>query len=178
MVLALDDPSVQAPVGELLRLPVKFIKGQTEAPAIVVQLIAKQLSTRGKNVLPVLVKCLGPDKYQATLNTPVLAAARLAKLDFVWCMVADEPMQHQAQIEAGLALQVNILTASEQGLVAVLEYVKVHKSGFAKLDPAAVARAIVAYRQKATPTDLTFLTKLKCGIGKTKLLALAENLVV
>lgn len=178
MVLALDDPSIQAPVGELLRLPVKFIKGKTEAPNIVVQLIAQQLSTRGKNVLPILVKCLGPDKYQATLNSQVLAAARLAKLDFVWCLVADEPMQHQAQIEAGLILQVNILTASEQGLVAVLDYVKTHKSGFTKLDPALVAQKIVVYRQKATPIDLTFLTKLKCGIGKTKLPALAENLVV
>ncbi|WP_310482758.1 hypothetical protein [Chamaesiphon sp. VAR_48_metabat_403] len=44
------------------------------------------------------------------------------------------------------------------------------------LPPLPVARAIVQYRATDRINNLIFLTKLKCGIGKTKLSALVDRL--
>lgn len=178
MVLALDDPSIKTPLGELLRLPVKFIKGKTDAPAIAVSAIAQQLQATSKNVLPIIVKLLAEDKYEATLNAQILEAARQAKLDFVWCIVVNEAMDFQTQVEAGQALQINVSTASEKALVEMFEFIRSHKTGFSKLQPPLVAQAIVEYRKVHRLENLTFLTKLKCGIGKAKLSALEKHLTV
>ena len=178
MVLAIDDPAVTTPLGQLLRLPVKFIKGKSDSPAIVVQAIAPQLQATGKNILPVVVIVLGEDKYQAVLNAQILEAARLAKLNFVWCIAINEAMQAQIKTEAGQSVQVNLVTASERSLCDVLEYAKSRTPALSKVNPPLVARAICDYRKTKQIKTLAVLTTLRCGIGKTKLPLLSQYLAV
>ncbi len=178
MVLAVDDPSIAVPLGELIRVPVKFIKGKSDLPSIVIHAISTQLQATGKNLLPLVVKLLGEDKYQATINTQILDAARLAKLDFVWCIVADEAMHAQMQIETGQSIQINALTASEKELTEVLEIARSRIPSLSKLNSALVARSICEYRKSNQPKNLAFLTKLRCGVGKTKLPLLLKYLTL
>lgn len=178
MTFTLDDPSISIPLGELIRLPVKFIKGKSDLPSIVIQTISTQLQTTGKNLLPVVVKLLGEDRYQATINTQILEAARLAKLDFIWCIVVNETMHTQMQIETGQAIQVNILTASEKSIAEVIEIARLRTPALSKLNSALVARSICEYRKNNQPKNLIFLTKLRCGLGKTKIPLVSEYLTV
>lgn len=176
MVLAVDDPSIAIPLGELIRVPVKFIKGKSDLPSIVIQAISVQLQTTGKNLLPVVVKLLGEDKYQATINTQILDAARLAKLDFIWCIVVNDAMHSQMQIETGQSIQINVLTASEKSIAEVLEIARSRNPSLSKLNSALIARSICEHRKTNQPKNLVFLTKLRCGVGKTKLPLLSEYL--
>lgn len=178
MVLGLDDPSVKTPVGEVVRIPVKFIKGKSDTSAIVISAIATQLQTVRKNVLPVMVKVINDDQYQAIYNTHILEAARQAKLDFIWCIAVDAEMQSQMQVETGQRVQVSLRTASEKTLCDAIDYARSQVPSLNKLNAALIARAIVDYRKTNEPKNLAFLTKLRCGIGKTKLLPLAEYLTV
>lgn len=165
-------------LGQILRLPCKFIKGKSNTPQIVLKTIAQELTSTGKNVLPVIVQYLGEDKYQAILNTQIVEAARSAKLDFVWCIVVDQKMQSQIAVELGQVLRTSAATASQQELIDTLEYIRDHKPGFNKIDPQKVAGIIIEYRETKSLTNLNFLAKAKCGIGKAKILPLAENLIV
>lgn len=164
-------------LGQILRLPCKFIKGKSDTPHIVLKTIAQELTATGKNILPVIVRYLGEDKYQAILNTQILEAARSAKLDFVWCIVVDQPMQSQIEIELGQVIRTSVAIASQQELIDTLEYIRDHKPGFNKMDPQKVAKAIIEHRNTTALTNLNFLAKAKCGIGKAKLLSLSENLI-
>ena len=178
MALAEQDSFVSTPLGQTLRIPCKFIEGKSDAPVIQVRAIAEKLKATSKNIVPVVIRLLGEDKYEAILNTQILDAARKAKLDFVWCIVVDKAMETQALTEAGEHLQVNINTATEQEITDILEYIKSHNSDFKKVDPWTVAQAIVRYRQTKKLQSLTFLTTLTCGVGKAKLPVLREYLVV
>ncbi|MCY7320483.1 MAG: hypothetical protein LH660_01435 [Phormidesmis sp. CAN_BIN36] len=179
MVLTHKDASpLSVSLGQILRLPCKFIKGKSDTPQIVLKTISQEIATTGKNILPVIVRYLQEDKYQAILNNQILEAARSAKLDFVWCIVVDQQMQSQIEVELGQVLRISVITASQQELIDTLEYIRDHKPGFNKIDPQKIAGAIVEYRNTKSLTNLNFLTKAKCGIGKAKILPLSENLIV
>ncbi len=190
-ILQQDDSSLDITLGQVLRLPCKFIQGKSSADKTLIKSISQQLKTIGKNILPIIVKALDEDEYQAVLNTQILDAARLAKLDFVWCIIVDDPMLAQVQIEMGQLpqsqeqvqvkqgqLQANILSASEQEITEAIEYIKAHSKGFEKVKPQQTAKAIVEYRSNKKPKSLSFLTTLKCGIGKAKIPALSEFLIM
>jgi len=179
-ILQQDDSSLDITLGQVLRLPCKFIQGKSSVDKVLIKSISQQLSTTGKNLLPLIVKALDEDDYQAVLNTQILDAAKLAKLDFVWCIVVDDQMQEQVQIESGQLPQpnTNILTAPEQEIMEAFEYVKAHRKGFEKVNPQQVAKAILDHRKTKKPKSLSFLTNLKCGIGKAKIPALSEFLVL
>jgi hypothetical protein len=179
-ILQQDESSLDITLGQVLRLPCKFIQGKSGADKALLKSISQQLQATGKNILPVIVKALDEDDYQAVLNTQILDAAKLAKLDFVWCLVVNDQMQEQVQIESGQLPQphANILTASEQEIVAAFEYIKAHRKGFEKVNPQQVGKAIVEYRKTRKLKSLSFLTTLRCGIGKGKLLTLSEFLEV
>ncbi|WP_295619292.1 hypothetical protein [Chamaesiphon sp. GL140_3_metabinner_50] len=177
MVSTLERRSTSTPLGQVLRLPCKFIQGKSSAEAMVINAIANELANSGKNVLPVMVKLLKEDKYNAVFNTQILTAARQAGLDFVYCIVVDDEMAAQLKVEAGKNIKVNLSQASEAELIAAFENIKSNIAAFNKLDPNTIARAIVQYRATDRINNLTFLTKLKCGIGKTKLPALVDRLM-
>lgn len=173
-----DTSSPSVALGQILRIPCKFIKGKSDAHPIVIKTISQKLATARKNILPIIIRLLGEDKYQAILNVQILDAAKQAELDFVWCIVVDQPMQFQVEMESGHVLRVNVEIAPEQELVEILQYIQAHKVGFNKIDPGKVAGVIVEYRKANKISNLNFLTKAKCGIGKAKLGPLSENLVV
>jgi len=179
-ILQQDESSLDITLGQVLRLPCKFIQGNSKAEKALLKRISQQLQATGKNILPVIVKALDEEDYQAVLNTQILDAAKLAKLDFVWCIVVDEQMQAQVEIESGQLPQpqVNILSASEREITEAFEYVKAHRKGFEKVNPQQVAKAILDHRETKKPKSLSFLTNLKCGMGKAKIPTLSEFLVL
>lgn len=193
-ILQQDESSLDLELGQVLRLPCKFIKGKSSTEKALIKRLSEQLKATGKNILPVVVKVTGEEEYQAVLNVQILEAAKLAKLDFIWCIAVNEQMLVQVQIEMGLLPQsqsglqvkqgqpspnqVNILTASEQELTEVFEYIKAKNKGFEKVKPQQTAKAILEYRSSKKPKSLSFLTNLKCGIGKAKIPALSEFLIM
>ena len=124
-----------------------------------------------------MVKLLKEDKYTVVLNNQILIAAQQAKLDFVYCIVVDDEMAAQLKVEAGKTLKVNLNQSSEVELIAAFENIKANITAFNKIEPATIAQTIIKYRSVDRITNLTFLTKLKCGIGKTKLPGLVDRLV-
>jgi hypothetical protein len=193
-IIQQDESSLDITLGQVLRLPCKFIQGKSGADKAVLKSISQQLQATGKNILPVIVKALDEDDYQAVLNTQILDAAKLAKLDFVWCVVVNDQMQAQVQIESGQLPQskaqvqiepgelsqpqVNLLRASEREITEAFEYIKAHRKGFEKIKPQQIAKTIIEQRKTKKPKSLSFLTNLKCGIGKAKVPALSEFLVL
>jgi hypothetical protein len=181
-----EEFSTDIPLGQILQLPCKFIQGKSNVASKQIEAIAEQLSKTEKNILPVVVKLLEQDNYQSVFNTQILDGARLAKKDFVWCIIVDEPMLAQVQIEAGLVITspiavTNILVASEQEIQEALERIKAQQPSFDKVNSLKTAKAIIEYRKtKKTkkPTNLNFLTTLKCGIGKAKIPLISDFLTV
>ena len=178
-----EEFSADIPLGQVLQLPCKFIKGKSNVAAQQIEAIAEQLSKAEKNILPIIVKPLDEDNYQSVFNTQILDGARLAKKDFVWCIIVDESMLAQVQIEAGLVITspiavTNILVASEQEIQEALERIKAQQPSFDKVDALKSAKAIMEYRKTRKPKNLTFLTTLKCGIGKAKIPLVSDFLTV
>jgi hypothetical protein len=177
MVSTLDRRSTSTPLGQVLRLPCKFIQAKSSVEAMVINAIAKELTLTGKNVLPVMVKVLKEDKYTVVFNSQILVAAQQAGLDFVYCIVVDDEMAAQLKVEAGKSIKINLSQASESELKAAFENIKANIPDFSKIEPAKIAQAIIQYRSIDRIANLTFLTKLKCGIGKAKLPALVDRLM-
>ncbi len=169
MLLTTKDSSIDNPLGQILRLPCKFIKGESDASPMIISAIADELKRTGRNVLPVVVISTGEDKYKTVLNAHILTAARQAKLDFVWCIIVNDDMEKQLRVEKGEVVRINLKTATEKELISFFEFIKTQEKGFSKIESLLTARAIVEYRQVNNLQDLNFLTKLKCGIGKNKL---------
>lgn len=97
-----EDFSTEVPLGQVLRLPCKFIEGKSNFTSKQVDNIAQFLKKSGKNLFPVVVKTKGDDTYEATLNIQILEAAKKAGIRYVWCIVVDDEMLTQVQAEAGL----------------------------------------------------------------------------
>jgi hypothetical protein len=169
MLLTTVDSSIDTPLGQILRLPCKFVKGETDTSAIIIAAIAAELKQTGRNVLPVIVQQSSEDQYKAVLNAHIIAAARQAKLDFVWCIVVNDSMEQQLQVEVGDVVRISLKAATENEITRFFEFIQIQQKSFSKIQPSLIAKAIVEYRQGKTLKDLNFLAKLKCGIGKTKL---------
>jgi hypothetical protein len=167
MLLTTKDSSIDNPLGQILRLPCKFIKGDSDVSPMIISAIADELKQTNRNVLPVVVMSAGEDKYKVVLNAHILTAARQAKLDFIWCIIVNDDMEKQLQVERGEVVRANLKTATEKELVNFFEFIQAQQKGFNQ--PSVVAKAIIEYRQSNNLKDLNFLTKLKCGLGKTKL---------
>jgi len=129
-----------------------------------------------RNIIPLIVRVVAEDEYEAVMNVQILDGAREAKKEFIWCVVVDDELEKQVAIELGHieAVRVKISTASEAEIAATLEHLKSEESGFSRIKPQKAAKAIVEYRENNNLSDLSFVTKLKCGIGKAKLPVLSE----
>jgi len=183
----MSDSPLDIATGRIIRLPCKFIQGNSDFPSTQITTISQQLKKTGKNILPVIVKNTAEDKYTALFNTQILEAAKRAKLDFVWCMVVDDEMLNQISLESGQptpqetpksSIQINILQASEAEIVEVFKHLQTNKPGFEKIKPNQIAKAIVDYRKSKKPKNLSFISTLKCGIGKAKITTLSEFLSI
>ena len=162
-------------IGKYLRLPRKQIKYQelnNKSHPAVIEAIAEKIKKNQRNFLPIIVEEKNEDEYYVLLNEHILEAAEKANLDFVWCILADEERRKQIQIEAKQRFEINILTAKEETIAGMLEYIKNTHSGWNKnFDPKKAAKAIVKNRSEQWKKCKPFkpITRLKCGIGDTKL---------
>jgi hypothetical protein len=176
------------PTGQILKLPCKFMHARSDMSASVSPLGIKELEKSRRNVFPIIAKETDEDHYEVILNAHILEACRQAKLDFVWCILVDDRMESQLQLEISQVeisrvethkvSKIDLKTASKQSITEVLESIKADQYGFNRINPLAVSQAIVDYRQKRDIVNLNFITTLKCGVGKTKLPILARFLEV
>ena len=164
-------------LGKVIRLPLFQVAGNNEVHPALLNNLAKQIQKNERNYLPVIVKLVAEDSYEAIDNVQILEAARKAEVDFVWCIVVDDEILSQIQVESGKIIRVPLLTASEQDIKEVLEYIKEQKSGVRTMNPEKTAKAIVEHRQKTTIKSLNFLTQQRCGVGKATLEKIKPYLV-
>ncbi len=169
---------VDIELGKVIRLPLFQVVGNQEVHSALVKNLSKQIQKNERNYLPVIVKLLGEDSYEAIYNIQILEAARKAEVDFVWCIVVDDEILDQIKVESGEIIRIPVLTASEQDIKEVLEYIKEQKSGVRTMNPEIAARAIVKQRDKTNIKSLNFLTKERCGIGKATLEKIKPYLVL
>ena len=94
-----------------------------------------------------------------------------------WNIVVDDEILDQIKVESGEVISLPVLTASEQDIAEVLEFIKEQKSGVRTMNPEKAAQAIVKQREKSNMKSLNFLTKQRCGIGKATLEKIKPYLV-
>ena len=168
---------METELGKVIRLPLFEVQGNTKIHSALLKNLAKQIHKNEQNFLPVIVKFLAEDSYEAIYNVQILEAARKAEVDFVWCIVVDDEILDQIKVESGEIIRLPVLTASEQDITEVLEYIKEQKSGVRTMKPKDAAKAIVEQRTKTNIKNLNFLTKQRCGIGKATLEKIKPYLV-
>jgi ParB-like chromosome segregation protein Spo0J len=173
----LDEAPFDLVLGQLQRIPCKFIESKVKSNALLVKSLAQTLSKTQRNILPVIVKPLAEDHYEAVFNHLILEAAQEADLDFVLCVPVDAALEAQVIAESGQSFQLNALTATEKELIDALTYIKAAEVSLKTIDPTKVAKVIVAARTPAWK-DLKPLTKLKCGVGPKKVPTLGKYLVI
>ena len=169
---------VEIELGKILCLPLLQIAGNQEFHPALIKNLAKQIQKKERNYLPVIVKLLAEDSYEAIYNVQILEAARQAEVDFVWCIVVDDEILDQIKVESGEIIRLPVLTASEQDIAEVLDYIKKQKSGVRTMNSEKAAKAIVEQREKTAIKNLNFLTKQRCGIGKATLEKIKPYLVL
>jgi hypothetical protein len=77
-------------------------------------------------------------------------------------------MLQQIEIESGKVIRIPLLSASENDIIDVIEYVKKderYSRSISKLDSQKTAKAIVKKREENKLCNLDFLTKERCGFG-------------
>jgi len=157
-------------IGKYLRIPCKKItnKNKSEFHSAVVNAIAEKLRTNQRNFLPIIVKEIDEEEYEVLLNAHILEAAKKAKLDFVWCIMADEERGKQIEIESKQRFEINLLNASEETIAEMFDYIKSVHTGFSQVNPKEVAKEIVKNRSNKWKSFHP-ITKLRCKIGRKKL---------
>ena len=160
---------METELGKVIRLPIFEVRGNTEVHSALLKNLAQQIHKNKQNFLPVIVKFLAEDSYEAIYNVQILEAARKAEVDFVWCIVVDDEILDQIKVESGEIIRLPVLTAPEQDIAEVLDYIQKQKSGVSKMSPKDAAKAIVEQRAKTSIKNLHFLTKQRCGIGPATL---------
>jgi hypothetical protein len=157
-------------VGKYLRIPCKKITNQdkSELHSAVINAIAKKLKINQRNFLPIIVMEIDDEEYEVLLNAHILEAAKKAKLDFVWCIMADEERGKQIEVESKQRFEINLLTASKKTIAEMFDYIKSVHPSFSQIDPQYVAGKIVEKRSDKWK-NFNPITRLSCKIGQKKL---------
>ena len=160
-------------IGKLMHLELAKIESAepcSESEFIIAGAAETVLQAGNRNWIPIIVKETGDYKYQVVSNNFVYAVAQQAKLKLVWCIVIDPKPSNieQAKILAREAIPtVNLSTASEETIKAVLEYL-VKEHNWKTVKPVETAKKIIASHREQW-SDFTPLTKLQCGLTKARL---------
>lgn len=161
-----DLPLDELELGSLIRVPCECIESKSKEKfnKILLKNLSDQLKISQKNVLPIFIKQIAEDEYEAIHNTLVLAAAKKAKIDFVFCIAVNDAMETQLLSETGDMLRISLLDASEKEIIEVLNFAKEKEPKLKRLQVEKVAKTIIEAR---TPSwsSLKTLSKLKCGVG-------------
>lgn len=160
-------------IGKLMHLELAKIESAepcSESEFIIAGAAEAVLQASNRNWIPIIVKETGDYKYQVVSNNFVYAVAQQAKLERVWCIVIDPKPSNieQAKILTREAIPtVNLSTASEDTIKAVLEYL-VKEHNWKTVKPIEAAKKIVNSKREQW-SDFTPLTRLKCGLTKATL---------
>ncbi|MBD2462187.1 Rho termination factor N-terminal domain-containing protein [Oscillatoria sp. FACHB-1407] len=154
----------------------------TNTPRFLVKASADFLKVKGgHNWVPVIVKETGEDQYEVIGNAFIYAVAKEARLERVWCIIADAS-QEAAEISQVLSGEVtpkiNLSTASRDEIEAALQYLIDQPGSVLKgiKLPVAVNRIEEAPRQYWKNFDPVI--DLKCGITKGKKLDALKQVFV
>ena len=172
-----DNPLLQSELGKIIKIPHKLIRGEYQGSLRTVKKIAEHLKNIEKNLIPVAVKMLDEDNYIALHNLQILAAVKNAGLDFVWCVIVDDELFQQVLAESGDNTKVAIAVASEEEILEALNLAKI-EIGSSIINPQKAVKAIIRQRKKGTLSNLKFLAKEKCGIGKVTVPKLSKFLAL
>lgn len=160
-------------IGNLLCLPIDEVEPGplTEAHEYLIQEASNQLRVSQRNWMPIIVKETGVDQYEVVANAFVYEAVSEAGLEKVWCILVDDS-EDTAVVSQTLAHdaapRISLSTASKKQISAALDYL-IKQPGTllkgVKVDKA--TRKLVDAPRKYWDT-LNPITKLGCGISKTK----------
>jgi len=167
-------------IGKLMHLPLKDIEpGQEiEVAEFIIIAAAEMLHATGdRNWIPLIVKELGNYRYQVVSNPFVYVVAQRAELERVWCIVieSDSDKIEQAQVLAQERIpKINLTTASRTTILSALQYLmKQPGSALTRVDEVVAANRI-AEAKRQTWSDFEPITKLRCGITKTRIRELGK----
>jgi hypothetical protein len=153
------------------------IKAGTDAPEFLIQATAKLLQQAGgRNWLPVVVKIIEKDKYELIANSFVYAVAEAAGLERVWCVVADEK-EETALLSKVLAREqtpkINLSIATRDEIMSGLKFlIQQPNSPLKGIQIDVATNRIDEASDRKYWQNFEPITKLRCGITKTKLNAL------
>lgn len=166
-------------IGKLMDLKLSKIESTepcSESEFIIAGAAEAVLQAGNRNWIPIIVKEKGDYQYEVVSNHFVYAVAQQAKLERVWCIVIDPKPSNieQAKILAREEIPtVNLSTASEDTIIAVLKYL-VQEHNWKNVDPVKAANKIVASNREQW-SDFIPLTKLKIsGLTKARLDCIAK----
>lgn len=167
-------------MGKLMHLPLKDIEpGQEiEVAEFIIIAAAEMLHATGdRNWIPLIVKELGNYHYQVVSNPFVYVVAQRAELERVWCIVIkpDRANIEQAQVLAQeIPPKINLTTASRTTILSALQYLKKQPGSALTRVDAVVAANRIAEAKRQTWSDFEPITKLRCGITKTRIAELGK----
>nr|WP_216634516.1 Rho termination factor N-terminal domain-containing protein [Gloeomargarita lithophora] len=153
------------------------ITSGTDSPEFLIRATAKLLQqSGGRNWLPIVVKITEGGKYQVIGNSFVYAVAQDASLERVWCVVADDK-EETAFLSRVLAKEqapkMNLSTATRDEIMAALQFLIESPNSLLKGIQLDVATNLIdEASDRKYWKDFEPITKLKCGITKTKIDAL------
>jgi hypothetical protein len=161
-------------IGQLMHLPLEGITTEEsiyESEFIVNAAAEAILETDGRNWIPIIVKETGDYQYEVVGNHFIYVVAQQANLERVWCIIIepDARIIEQTKVLAReIAPKVNLTTASRDLILAALRYLVAEPGSPLKGVDVIVATNRIEVAEKSKWTDLSPISKLKCGITKGK----------
>ena len=167
-------------IGNLMYLDLDIIESKisTSISNYLVEATAKKLkNNNSRNWIPLIVKEVAEYRYQVIGNSFIYEVTKAAKLEKVWCIIADDSEETAAiaQMLAGETIpKTNLSTASQNEIKAALEYL-VEQFSVLRGIKVSVAADRISQAPRQYWQDLKPITKLKCGITSVKKIAVLEQ---
>jgi Rho termination factor, N-terminal domain len=161
-------------IGNLMYLYLDNIEPdqETNASDFLIKASANLLNQKGgKNWVPIIVKEIADDKYQVIGNSFVYAVAEQAKLERVWCIIADDSpdtLEIVKTLSSEKIPKINLSKASREEIKSALEYLIEQPNSPLKTVNLIVATNRIDEASRRFWTNLDPITNLKCGITKGK----------
>lgn len=161
-------------IGQLMHLPLECITVEEEffESEFVINASAEAvLATNGHNWIPAIVKETGDYQYQVVANHFIYAVAEQAALERVWCIIIEpeDKAIEQAKILAKEKIpKISVSTASGDSILSALRHLTLEPGNPLKGVDIVVAANRIEESNRSKWTDLSPITKLKCGITKGK----------
>ncbi|PSB01438.1 Rho termination factor N-terminal domain-containing protein [Merismopedia glauca] len=148
------------------------ITERTDASEFLINAAANLLKQNGgRNWIPLIVKEIGENKYEAIANSFIYAVAEKAGLERLWCIIAEDT-NNAIEITKVLAREkmpkVNLASASREEIKAGLQYLIDQPGSALKTVKLAVATNRIDEASRQSWQNLDPIIQLKCGITKGK----------